>query len=209
MFIVIEGPNGAGKTSLIKNISKNPLFQTLSSPNGTPLAKMLRPACRGAGEWSDLSPKVKFLLFSAARMDEYLRIVAAKPNENIVADRWWTSTFVYQVVFEGLPLEHLENTIHPEEKIDLVVRLDASDETLAKRVFDERSQNPSHGLCSWTKQDETMRKIASIYRNELPFYLNARGIKEFRIDTTSLNEDEVYCEFLRAYVENGFVKKVP
>ena len=188
MFIVIEGPNGSGKTTLINNLSKKGC-KTLSSPNGTPLAKMLRPACRGTGEWADLDPTIKFMLFSAARYDEYVRLVHGK-KENVVVDRWWTSTYVYQCQLEGVGVDFLENTIHPEEKIDLVVCLTGDKDTLVKRMEEERAKNPTHGLCTWTQDRKKFEKIIDLY-DSLPIYLFEKDIRSLVIDTTDMDENEV------------------
>ena len=188
-FIVVEGPNGAGKTTLIKHLSDSGI-KTLSSPNGTPLAKMLRPACRGTDPWVGINNQVQFMLFSAARLDEYIRLVKDSP-ELIVADRWHTSTFVYQCCLEGFSVDFLNYTIAPNEKIDLCIRLDAEDDVLIKRVVNEREKNASHGTCTWTQKTETMKKLIDIYRTKLPWYLNSRDIPEVVIDTTNLTELDV------------------
>ena len=196
-FIVIEGANGAGKTSLIKSLSEKG-YKTLSSPNGTPLAKMLRPACRGAEPWTDIGQTTQFLLFSAARYDEYQRIVH-NSKELVFADRWWTSTYVYQCMLQGIPVPFMEYTIHPEEKIDMVILLDADDNVLVQRVMDERKSNPSHGLCSWTTQSQTIIDLANLYRKELLPYLSKRNIPWIQINTTNLSKDDV----LKSVEEHG------
>jgi thymidylate kinase len=182
MFVVIDGPNGSGKTSIIQNL-KEKGFNTLSSPNGTPLAKMLRPACRGSEPWVDIDKRIQFLLFSAARLDEYIRCVHDK-SEVIVADRWWTSTYVYQCVLQGISELALEMTIHEDEQIDLVIILTGKSEELIARVRSEREKNPNHGNCTWTKESETMIRLNQIYVTELPRYLKRQNIP-FRIINTS------------------------
>lgn len=189
-FCCIEGPNGSGKTSLINAFSEAG-YSTLSSPNGTPLAKILRPACRGTEPWTDIDKRVQFLLFSAARMDEYVRCVHGKDSV-VIADRWWTSTYIYQCLLQGLSVDFLEYTIHPDEKIDLVVLLDGEDEVLINRVFSERDNNPDHGKCKWTKDVETMKTLIGLYRNELAKYLESKNIKVSRIDTTWLSREDVF-----------------
>ncbi len=188
-FCCVEGPNGSGKTSLIKSLSEKG-YNTLSSPNGTPLAKMLRSACRGTEPWTDIDKKVQFMLFSAARLDEYIRLVH-NVDKIVFADRWWTSTYVYQVVLQGLPVEFLEHTIHPEEKVDLVVLLDGEDDVLINRVSAERALNQEHGKCRWTQDTEMMKQLIRIYREDLPIYLASKGIKTCRIDTTNLDRHMV------------------
>ena len=189
MFTIIEGPNGVGKTSII-NYLKEKGYDTLSSPNGTPLAQLLRPVCRGTNPWQDVDKTVQFLTFSAARLDEYIRRIHNQ-DHIIVCDRWWMSTYVYQCILQGLDPKFLEYTIHPEEKIDLVVILTGEPEILIERVEKERSLNPTHGKCSWTKEHETMKKIGDIYQNELPKYLDEKNIEYVIIDTTDINIEAV------------------
>lgn len=189
MFNVIEGPNGAGKTSLITALREEG-YSTLSSPNGTDLARMLRPACRGTEPWTDIDKKIQFMLFSAARYDEYIRLVKDR-DDIIFADRWWTSTYIYQCVLQGISVPFLEYTIHPDEKIDLVVLLDADDDVIIRRMEEERDKNPSHGKCRWTQQKSMVMELASLYRNELPSYLESRLIPYEIIDTTNLDKLQV------------------
>lgn len=189
MFVIVEGPNGAGKTTLIENLSRLG-YETLSSPNGTDLARLLRPACRGTEPWEGINKKVQFLLFSAARLDEYIYRVENKDHV-VVADRWWTSTYVYQCILQGISAQFMEYTIHDNEKIDLVILLDGEDDVLIKRLYGEREENPDHGKCTWTKDEETIKRLMSIYREELPVYLKSKGIKCVTIDTTDKTEGEV------------------
>jgi thymidylate kinase len=189
-FVVVEGPNGAGKTTLIKNLAKAGI-KTLSSPNGTPLASMLRPACRGTDPWTKIDKQVQFLLFSAARLDEYINLV--KPSkELIVADRWHTSTFVYQCCLEGFSTEFLEYTIAPDEKIDLCILLDGNDDVLIERVRVEREKNSTHGVCTWTQNTDTMKELINLYRTKLPEFLNRRNITHVSIDTTYQNAEQIF-----------------
>ena len=188
-FCIIEGQNGSGKTSLVKNLSSKG-YLTLSSPNGTPLAKMIRSACRGTEPWEDIDKRVQFLLFSAARLDEYIRCIHGK-SETVVVDRWWTSTYVYQCILQGLSVDFLEFTIHPQEKVDLVILLDADDDILIDRVLKERDNNPDHGKCRWIQERETMVRLMKIYREDLPKYLDFRGIPVEKIDTTKMSPEDV------------------
>lgn len=189
MFVIVEGSNGAGKTTLINNL-KEKGYETLSSPNGTELAKMLRPACRGMQPWEDIDKKIQFLLFSAARLDEYIRCVHGR-SEVVVADRWWTSTYVYQCVLQGISSNFMEHTIHDEEKVDLVILLDGDNDVLLSRMYSDRENNPTHGLCTWTKNEETLKSLMDIYRNELPNYLKSKGIECLVINTTGRTTEEV------------------
>jgi len=189
MFVIVEGPNGAGKTSLIKNLELKG-YQTLSSPNGTPLAKMLRSACRGTNPWEDIDKKVQFLLFSAARLDEYIRLVHNK-KDVVIADRWWTSTYVYQCIFQGISVDFLDHTIHQEEKVDLVILLDGSEDILFDRLRKEREKNDAHGNCRWTQNRNDTNRIVQIYRENLPPYLKSKGVPCEIIQTDTLDAEGV------------------
>lgn len=190
MFVVIDGPNGSGKTSIINRLKLKGI-KTLSTPNATNLSKMLRPVCRAMNEWRDVNTLVQFLLFSACRVDEYIRCVKDS-SDIIVADRWWTSTFVYQCVLEGFPVDFLQNTICNDEKIDLVILLDGQNDVLDFRSKNERIKNPNHGSCMWLSSVDYMQKIYSAYREELPSYLAEIKQPYLIIDTTNLNLDQVY-----------------
>ena len=189
MHICVEGVNGSGKTTLIKNLSKLG-YKTLSSPNGTNLAKYIRPACRGTDQWGDLSEMVKFLLFSAARCDEFDKLIK-DCDDIILCDRWHFSTWVYQHKLGNIPLELYEMSISKNEKIDCVFILGGDSDKLIDRVIAEREKNPSHGICSWTQERETMKKINDIYKNELPLYLKSKNINYLCIDTIQNNADQV------------------
>lgn len=194
MHICLEGPNGAGKSTLLKKLSSKG-YNTLASPNGTELAKTLRPMCRGTDNWNNLSDMVKFLLFSAARYDEFDKLIKNQPSNIItICDRWHFSTWVYQCKLGNIPEDLYEMTINPEEKIDLVIILSGDPEELISRVEKEREKNPSHGKCSWTKEHETMKQISNIYVKELPEYLLVKAIPYVIIDTINKNISEVQKE---------------
>ena len=198
--IVIEGPNGAGKTSLIKSLSEMG-YKTLSSPAGTDLAKYIRQACRGADQWKDLSDIVKFLLFSAARCDEFDKLIKDQDGV-IVCDRWHLSTYVYQCILGNIPVDLYEKTIHKDEKISMVIILDADNKTLQSRVHTERSINETHGKCSWTQDVKTMNKIADIYRTKLPKYLKTKKIPYLLIDTTDIDQNKVLSLVVSAMINS-------
>jgi thymidylate kinase len=194
-FCCVDGPNGAGKTTLINNLSRFG-YTTLSSPNGTKLAKLLRPMCRGTDGWGDIDRRIQFMLFSAARLDEYIRLVHGK-DDICVADRWWTSTYVYQCKFEGIDEDFLKHTIHPEEKIDLVLHLDADDNVLIERAIGERERNVVHGHCKWTQDSSNIITLANYYRYDLMEYLDKIGVRHETINTTDKSIDEVTEDTVR------------
>lgn len=193
-FYIVEGPNGSGKTTAINKMrerSKNgePIV-ALSSPGETELGKMLRPACRGVSPWEHLDPKIQFMLFSSVRYDEYLKIVHNSLN-TCIADRWWTSTYVYQCMYGNISVDFLEHTVHKEEKINGVFLLDGDPDTLISRAKEEREKNNKHGVCTWTQEEESMRAIISLYKNELPSYLRSKNIPITIIDVVKNSHEDV------------------
>ena len=208
-YFVCDGPSGVGKTTLINSLKQDG-YVTLSSPNETPLSKLIRPACRAVYPFEDVNPLVQFMLFSAARLDEYIRIVHNNP-EIVVADRWWTSTYVYQCILQKVSVEFLEHTKHPEEKINLVILLDGDEDILIDRVNKEREVNSSHGKCVFTRDEELQREIIQIYRNELRHYLSEKNVQYEVVNTTELSKEEVKekvkqiitHEFMISRIEKG------
>ena len=195
-FIVIDGPNGAGKTTALSMLKKLGYY-TFSSPHGTPLSSMLRDVCRGVGEWKELNSDVQLLLFAASRTDEYVRLVEPIINRKgtIIADRWWTSTYVYQVCHGGSSERLFQNTIYNNEKIERIILLDAKDDTLIERVRAEREANAKHLLCRWTSDVEAIKKVAGYYRERLyPYITKHRFIPCSVIDTTIKTSEEVVSE---------------
>lgn len=190
MFIVVDGPNGSGKSTLIRELNRRYGYSTLFSPGATELSSLLRPICRGTDQWKDVDKIVQFLCFSAARFDEYIRIVHPKQDEVVIADRWWTSTVVYQCWLQGIPIEFLEYTLHPEEKIDLVVCLKGDADTFIERADSERAKNADHKRCSWTQNTRTQERLTELYL-KLPEYLQSRHIETMEVNTAELDIDEV------------------
>jgi thymidylate kinase len=189
-FYILEGPNGCGKSTVLKNLKAQGVDTFESPGDGTELSKVLRPWCRGTAA-SDIAPEVQFYLFTAARLDEYNRRVRDVAHP-VVTGRWWTSTFVYQCLYQGLSLSKLESTLDPSEHIDKMFLLTADPQVLVDRVRKEREANPDHGKCSWTKDyEKTLSRLYSIYMTALPVYMVARGVPVVTVDTTFMDAEKV------------------
>lgn len=196
-FFIVEGANGSGKTTLVNKLKQIDGCRSFSSPNGTKLANAVRPMARGTDEWHTLSAMVKFLLFSAARYDEYMNLVHGQPKDSlIVCDRWWTSTLIYQCYAGNIAQSALEETIHPEEELTGVILLDAPDEVLWERANNERMANAKHGVCSWTGDQAVAKNIASLYRGKFVKYLIDKKIPYVKIDVSKYDTDGVFNQSL-------------
>lgn len=194
MFFVLEGPNGCGKSTVLKHLSARG-YDCFESPGGTPLAKHLRAACRGTSPWEACDARTRFLLFSAARQDEFHLRVKGMPH-TVIAGRWWTSTYVYQSLYQGLDVNMLEATIDPDERITAVILLTAPESVLVERVRKEREANPGHGRCAWTKKfEETLKQLLPYYEDALPRYMAARWeVPTLRVSTETLGPLQVADE---------------
>jgi thymidylate kinase len=195
-LIIIDGPNGSGKTTQ-KNLFAKDGFKTLSSPSGTRLSDYIRPACRGEGDWKGLNPLVQMFLFSAARINEYYEIAHGLPQNGTpqekfaIADRWWTSSYVYQCCVGGISEEILKSTIPREEKIEFVAILKAEPETLIKRLRLEREMNNKHGYCQWTEDEVIIRSVIDYYYYSLPLFLGECGVDYYMIDAEHNSANDV------------------
>jgi len=189
-LICIEGPNGSGKTSLVNKLKKESNYKILQNPGTTNLGKLLRPICRGENQWKNLHKSVRSLLFSATRNDLYDTI--ENSDDIHVVDRWWMSTFVHQICIGGLPIENLESTIYPGEKIDLIILLSGDEKTLINRVYSERKSNSAHSHDIWTSNKKMLKMIIRLYKYDLPIYLDKIGMKYEIINTSQLTIDEVF-----------------
>jgi len=85
----------------------------------------------------------------------------------------------------------MEYTIHPNEKVDMVIMLDADDDILIERAVSERKNNPSHGNCRWTTENDSIKQMAALYRKELAPYLISRGINVEKVNTNGMNKEQV------------------
>lgn len=170
-MIIIEGPNGCGKTTILKGLVG---CTTHSSPNGTELSKLLRPLCRGTDEkFKNIDAKSRCALFVAARYQEFAEVI--KPSSvPVVTDRWFTSTYIYQVLNGNVPIEFLLGSISEEEHdaIACVYVMNTHLDICKKRVYDrETYHDPSHKHDMWTSQEDAFNKIYESYK-QLPAFLD-------------------------------------
>jgi dTMP kinase len=109
-LLVLEGPEGVGKTTqvaaLVQRLARaGHDVQTFREPGGTPLGDEIRALVLGPGH-VDVSPRAEALLFMAARA-QLARELRARIDAGavVVLDRFFLSTYAYQIVGRGLPAD--------------------------------------------------------------------------------------------------------
>jgi len=107
-LIVFEGAEGAGKTTQIKRLAERlgktgvPCV-TVREPGGTPVGDAIREILLDR-EWN-ITPAGEALLFMASRSELIARVVgpALAEGKVILFDRFFLSTYAYQIAGRGLP----------------------------------------------------------------------------------------------------------
>ena len=109
-LIVLEGPEGAGKSTQLRRLagwleSRGPAPRVVREPGTSAVGQEIRRLLLDPSH--EIAPGAEALLFLAARAQlvaEELRPALAR-GETVLADRFFLSTYAYQVAGRGLP-EH-------------------------------------------------------------------------------------------------------
>lgn len=108
-LIVLEGPEGAGKSTQITLLAQalakaGKRVVSLREPGGTPLGEEVRKVLLHDAAL-DIVPRAESLLFMAARAQIVEKEVmpALKAGATVLLDRFFLSTYAYQVAGRGLP----------------------------------------------------------------------------------------------------------
>ena len=107
-LVVFEGAEGAGKSTQVRRLA------TALGDAGTPPVVVREPGGTGVGEAireillspdGDLVPRAETLLFLASRAELVRRVIepALDAGRMVIADRFFLSTYAYQIVGRGLP----------------------------------------------------------------------------------------------------------
>lgn len=107
-LIVLEGAEGAGKTTQLRLLTERLTSRGVEcvgvrEPGGTPVGDVIRELL--LNPQATISPASEALLFMASRAELVSREMRPKlENGNVViVDRFFLSTYAYQVVGRGLP----------------------------------------------------------------------------------------------------------
>src|SRR6185503_12936805 len=112
-LIVLEGPEGAGKTTQLRLLAEwlsgaGQTVVAVREPGGTPLGDEIRKLLLEDPS-SDIVPRAESLLFMASRAQLLERKIkpALEQGAIVLLDRFFLSTYAYQVAGRGLPHEEI------------------------------------------------------------------------------------------------------
>ena len=111
-LVVFEGPEGAGKTTQLRLVcdwlaAQGQSFTGVREPGGTALGNEIRRMLLEPG--SEINARAEALLFMASRAELIAEVVkpALARGELVLADRFFLSTYAYQVIGRGLPFDEV------------------------------------------------------------------------------------------------------
>ena len=108
VLVVFEGGEGSGKSTQLRRVSaglarRNVPHVCLREPGGTPIGTEVRRVLLDRA--SDITPRAEALLFMASRaqlVEREIRPALAR-GDVVLLDRFFLSTYAYQVAGHGLP----------------------------------------------------------------------------------------------------------
>jgi dTMP kinase len=106
---VLEGAEGVGKTTQVRRLAdrleaQGVACRSFREPGGTPLGDEIRALLLAPG--AEVGSRAEALLFMAARAQLLERVEALlAEGVTVVLDRFFLSTYAYQIVGRGLPPE--------------------------------------------------------------------------------------------------------
>lgn len=146
-FIVLEGPEGSGKTTQIQLLAKRlaeqgRIVHMVREPGGTSIGETIRHVLLDSKN-SMMTVGTELMLYMACRVQlvhEKIR-PALEKGEFVLADRFLTSTIVYQGIAGGLgadEVRRLYRLVCGDVEPDLVVVLDLPAEDGLQRINGKR-----------------------------------------------------------------------
>ena len=133
-LIVFEGAEGAGKTTQIRLLAerlgaKGAAVVAVREPGGTPVGDAIREILLDPEQ--QITPATEALLFMASRAELIAREIqpALNAGDVVLLDRFFLSTYAYQIVGRGLPEDEVRaaNRLATHSLVpDLTLLLDVS-----------------------------------------------------------------------------------
>lgn len=163
-LIVIEGTDGSGKSTLAKRICKNFNAVYYREPGSTDVGSKIRDILLH----QSVCQQTEALLFAASRQEFVNRelIPALESGKNVVLDRYYYSSVIYQGLGEGNDVNWIKeiNCIDKLPDPDLVIVLDPVFDSVAeianKDVIESKPKS------SYTRVEEGYRHFLSYFPNE-------------------------------------------
>ncbi len=113
LLVVLEGAEGVGKSTQIRRLAewleqREVAAVVVREPGGSPLGEHIRALLLDSV--GDMPPAAEALLFMASRADLMARVIepALAEGRIVLADRFFLSTYAYQVEARGLPLAEVK-----------------------------------------------------------------------------------------------------
>lgn len=201
-FIVIEGCDGSGKSTLAKALaeelnSQQRITMLLREPGGCVRSEAIRdlalsPAMMGA------NANARMLMMFAARMQLCKETIEPTLEQgiNVVCDRYYHSTGVYQVIGEGASPDLFENLIEHVTVPDYVYLLKATFETSYTRTLgrDQKDRNGYDDISLGRK-----KKLWAAYDSMTADDLEDRdmgGTRAFCMDSETLGSAALTAQIL-------------
>lgn len=157
-LIVFEGPEGAGKTTQLRMAAEWLTASGLTvlavrEPGGTPLGDEIRRLLLDTA--SDIVPRAEALLFMASRAQLMERSVAPAlaRGDTVLLDRFFLSTYAYQVAGRGLPHEQIDTAnrlatsdLRPDLTVLLTLPVEVGLARATKRGPQDRMEKAEDGF---------------------------------------------------------------
>tara|TARA_B100000315_G_C14319948_1_gene470318 strand:+ start:22 stop:648 length:627 start_codon:yes stop_codon:yes gene_type:complete len=202
-FIVFEGIDGSGTTTQaealknwLEDRSDRRVFLT-REPSDGPVGALIKQALR---KRITFDPRVLALLFAADRIDHLDFEIQKRLDEGVtvLCDRYYLSSFAYQMVGTPEDLEWLEQLNARAIPPDLTILIDVPADVVMKRIETGRWQ---------TELFEKLEYQKAVRENYLTLARGSRSEKE-RIVVVDGNrsQDEVFediCSIVRDQFEDG------
>lgn len=157
-FIVLEGPDGSGKSTQLARLTAmcagvGVAVCDVREPGGTAIGERIRDLLLDPGA-GGMSSRCEMLLYMASRAQlvEQRIAPALSRGELVLADRFVTSTIVYQGVAGGIAQEDILAAARAacgEIRPDLVVIFDVDHATARRRMRRELDRIESRGPDHW------------------------------------------------------------
>lgn len=116
-IIVFEGLDNSGKSTMAHRLAaKIPNAIVVREPGGTPIAESIRSVLkdkdRHGKELMDNTTQTLLMFAARRQLAVYINeMLVSNPAKTIVLDRWVFSTYVYQCLTMGFPLDQFENLV--------------------------------------------------------------------------------------------------